>query len=520
MSNTNGLNNVEKIIDRFGGMRAMARKADVPVSTIQGWKKRDHIPSERVDEILQAAKAHNISLGVSANENTNPVQPQTPPQTAETAPTQTQSQPLSAQPAPQAQSYNAQSPVKPRTTENVMPRRDYPSIDPRQLRRDTTRRSAITTVSIIAVLGVTGWFLFGNEVKQVTTLAQDQKQIDARVNAISNQYTSFESTVTDGLNSLSSRITDVAAAVGVERNTSGEIVLKDNMSLSQRLTALESRLRAGGEEIDLGQLMTRFDSMQQTAEGQQNMNVALSDLKAIVTMLQGRIGQLDIALEQAKQDNDELAQALENVSGRDLGAAAMLLALTQFRESMNREQPFSEDLEVLQQLVGNDDPALTASINRLAPHAQSGVLTPEGLSQELRTISGDIIVAKLNGEDVSVKDKILGRLGQILSIEKDGKPLVAIEEQKIIAEAQEALDRGDVQSAVAALNRLDGDAAAAAAPFKAKAQGTLAAETTTEMLMEKFFEKLKQPNGVQNMINDVTGGGVKQDQASGIIILE
>lgn len=53
---------VAQIIEAFGGLRPMAGKLKVAVSTVQGWKERDSIPSARHTEILSAAKANNITL--------------------------------------------------------------------------------------------------------------------------------------------------------------------------------------------------------------------------------------------------------------------------------------------------------------------------------------------------------------------------------------------------------------------------------------------------------------------------
>ena len=53
---------VTEIIEAFGGLRPMAGKLKVAVSTVQGWKERDSIPTARHGEILEAAKSHNIAL--------------------------------------------------------------------------------------------------------------------------------------------------------------------------------------------------------------------------------------------------------------------------------------------------------------------------------------------------------------------------------------------------------------------------------------------------------------------------
>ncbi len=55
-------NPAERIIARFGGIRPMAHKLNVPVTTVQGWKKRGAIPEVRHDDIRAAAVAHGIEL--------------------------------------------------------------------------------------------------------------------------------------------------------------------------------------------------------------------------------------------------------------------------------------------------------------------------------------------------------------------------------------------------------------------------------------------------------------------------
>ena len=56
------IKNAEKIIERFGGIRPMASKIGVPVTTVQGWKKRDAIPENRLQDILSAANQNGIDL--------------------------------------------------------------------------------------------------------------------------------------------------------------------------------------------------------------------------------------------------------------------------------------------------------------------------------------------------------------------------------------------------------------------------------------------------------------------------
>ena len=70
------IENASAIIERFGGIRPMASKIAVPVTTVQGWKKRNVIPVNRLEQIVQAAKDHNVDISdvlkvsAIANENT------------------------------------------------------------------------------------------------------------------------------------------------------------------------------------------------------------------------------------------------------------------------------------------------------------------------------------------------------------------------------------------------------------------------------------------------------------------
>ena len=52
-----------EIIDRFGGIRPMAAKLGVAVTTVQGWKVRGHFPDGRRDEILDMAAKLGIDMG-------------------------------------------------------------------------------------------------------------------------------------------------------------------------------------------------------------------------------------------------------------------------------------------------------------------------------------------------------------------------------------------------------------------------------------------------------------------------
>ena len=54
------------IIEKFGGIRPMARKTNTPPSTIQRWAESGVIPKAKTQaRVLQAAQKHGIDLSVA-----------------------------------------------------------------------------------------------------------------------------------------------------------------------------------------------------------------------------------------------------------------------------------------------------------------------------------------------------------------------------------------------------------------------------------------------------------------------
>ncbi|MDH5410394.1 MAG: WXG100 family type VII secretion target, partial [Alphaproteobacteria bacterium] len=60
---TPSISDVE-IIERFGGIRPMASKLGIAVTTVQGWKERDHIPKGRLPQIIAAAADLGVDIGL------------------------------------------------------------------------------------------------------------------------------------------------------------------------------------------------------------------------------------------------------------------------------------------------------------------------------------------------------------------------------------------------------------------------------------------------------------------------
>lgn len=58
------ISSAEYVIDLFGGLSATARLLGKPVTTVQGWKERERIPTDHWNEIIQKAAEQGTELSV------------------------------------------------------------------------------------------------------------------------------------------------------------------------------------------------------------------------------------------------------------------------------------------------------------------------------------------------------------------------------------------------------------------------------------------------------------------------
>lgn len=522
-----------QIVERFGGIRPMASKLNVPVTTVQGWKKRDAIPAIRRDEIVNAARRYDVSImdliGTGANENARANTPNMSGTIAEdpalsrhqhqTIPapdsilTGSPVNRMTAQ-APQAQrkveTMNQQTP-RPNATPNAAPhtttlntppkREPIVGVDMSAVRKSARRTSFLTTTCLVLLAAGAGYMLFAGESTQDPRI----QTLDTRVTALETQRISAPTT--GAFEALQNQVSNITTVIG--SSTDGlvqlarEVAAGTNAPLTQRLAVLEAQLKsnAGAAAPALSALTDRMEAMAASPQGQAEWQSAISDLRNTVTGLSGRTDNIDTALTEARAQNDALGRTLSQVSGNDVGAAAMLLALTNLRGAVDRQAPFQQDLELLKG-VSDADPALAESLDKLAPYAQSGIMSPAALKGALQASANDIITAKLRGEDVSMKEKFMLHLKSLLSIRKDGVADGSGAEQELIQTASRQLDSGDVAGAMATLQQLQGPSAEAAAPWQAQAQGTLVAQSVDMNLVNAIITKVK--NGLATAASPVS----------------
>jgi hypothetical protein len=277
------------------------------------------------------------------------------------------------------------------------------------------------------------------------------------------------------------------------------------------VAAETARQLAEGDATGLRELVEfigHAHTMASTPEGRAQLDASVDYLKSALGSWQGDAAGFQNAIAAARGRDPALNGMLSSVAPQDVGAAAMLLLMGEFRGNVHGGRPFDQDLAVVQKLAGSN-PGLQQSLAKLAPYAKSGVLTPSGLQREFKGLAMDIVTAKAAGQDVSVTEQAKARLQGLVKVRRTDD-MEGASADAAVNRAQALLDRGDVAGAIAELQALQGPQAAAAAPFIQQAQGTLAAGSTAEMMISGVLSQLAagggvDPAGLQGLIGGSLG---------------
>ncbi len=542
------LPNAEDIIERFGGIRPMANKMRVPVTTVQGWKKRNVIPGNRRDEIAEAAEANGIDVSDllekgAANENG-----------AGSASSSSSSLSSSSSAAGTVHTETAQRAVEEPVTLSHRERTAEETHAPRSPRHDelmsqlsgfekkvVTKSSWVTGILAVLALAIGAFLMWPTAQKveehgqRITALEGDVEKLEKDVSGMGGEEGSFLGGLIpsdlkaqiEGVREQAAQVREtVNEATRLAEEISGTVMDPDAGTLSERVERLELQMGALTGSPQFADLMARVDEFKSTVGGQEKIDETLAQLKTVVAGLEGRMEGLDQALIEAREENQAVGETFEGVSNEDLKAAAMLLGMTQLRESLNRgEAPFREDLDLLLNMVPEEDVELRASLERLAPHAEEGVLTPDGLSNEFRSLAGDIVVSSLKGEDVSVQEKARARINEVLMVEKNGEMVTGTETQMTVSKAEDMLEQGNIVGALTQLRSLDGEAALTAQPFIDKAEATLQAEQLKALIHQFMQVRMMGSGGAKYTTRSKGFSGllppkeVIRDPESGVVVM-
>lgn len=247
----------------------------------------------------------------------------------------------------------------------------------------------------------------------------------------------------------------------------------DADAVATRLAVLESRIDALGSQGTMS-----------NADGQAAL-AASAELAGALTALKSEIAALS-----------ERITALEDGTRADptAPAQALVLAATQVRARLMGDGPFAAELTALEHIAA-DDPAVTAAVQRLRPHAEVGVPTEAALTARFAKVAKAIVGARTSSEAEGWLGRVKDGLGGLVTVRRTDPAAITDEVERAVAIAEAALELGELAEAVNALSPLEGAPGDAAAAWLGDARARVEAEAALEELHRHALAALSAAGG-------------------------
>jgi hypothetical protein len=494
------------VIEAFGGIRPMAAKLDIPVTTVQGWKERDSIPKRRWASIRRVAEAQELNLDTA---------PQSAAQTqdviampadkgvdslkmdegnkdlGEKKPGETQTGEAQAT-APAAGKGDTpwsasvpedgiidkkaakDAPAKdaPRETAELA-RSATPPVPPRPARRGMGAWPRIVSIFIAAGAAVT-WGLWWPTVEQELDRAGIFSATPSESDPAAAPDTLDTTDTTDTTGTASSPASPAPA--------DGQSVQAEIAALKESLRALQA---AGGGAADgkIAALEKQVQGLSGTVETRISglesrgattvVESALAELRAGNGRLTGQVK----ALRKSLQAMEQRLDAAEKRAG---GEEVLMLAVGQLRAALARGVPFRQELSTLEGLSAEDE-ALAETIAPLWSYASIGVETQADLRARFDKLAPEVLSAE-QAASGGWTDRILAKLNDVVTIRRVGGDVEGDGADSLLARAEARLAASDLAGAVDIMGGLTGPAAEAAVSWLAAARARLAADKAVAAL--------------------------------------
>jgi uncharacterized protein YukE len=453
-----------EIIERFGGIRPMATKLGVAVTTVQGWKERGHIPPGRRQQIVAAAEEHGIDLGVdsapSPPSETAPAAPATPAPLEAPQPSEPARESKTAPPAPPPRPEKTR-PVAPEavaaeepTPAAQRPARQAPSARPRAnvawfaLGLILVLALALLTrpywePAIHAGVGAGDPAMSGRASAELArieaTVAERDRDARSRSDAMAARIRALEAGGGEAGEAFAGQLADVEARMA-EVSRSLAAISSSLSRLEDRLGALESTQQTVPEPVrrEFGEIGARLDELQSGIaardESFRAQDTVLTDgLAAIAATLSGFEARLSELETRPIQTGEKIA--------------ALALAIGQVEAALNSGRPYRSALDRLSAL-GQDDPLIRDSmaVAVLERWADRGIPDRLALHRRFVEIMPQIDRALASTGEEGWLDKVWNSVKGLITIRRiDGDG-----DLPPVSSAEIAMERGDLAAAAAA----------------------------------------------------------------------
>lgn len=433
----------ERVIAAFGGIRPMASKLGIPVTTVQGWKKRQAIPVSRHDDIRAAAITHVVvldraDLAASAGPDDSPTKEEDKEGHVTDIPTD---RPNTPEPE--------KTPETP-AGEAAGVHQDAAASDAKQARQARSLAGIALGLAILGLLAILTQPLWGPRLAAFMGAGEVGAENGAAENADADRLAAME----DRLASLDESLQSLA-------------------SLNDRLAALEEA-PAGTDAEALASLQSTISALGDRIEGLESSRTALDSLT-------GRVDRLEQTVDQSSTELERVSAALARAEATDSRTQAIVLAVGQIDQALARGGSFDSGLTALRSIAAGD-PDFQQALTTLDAHATQGVAGREELERRFPAMAEAVREAEALPADASWVDQMRASVEGLVTIRPAPGEVEGDDPDAVLARAEGRLRDGDLAGAVEALDALQGDAAAAAEEWLAAARARLEAERAVEAL--------------------------------------
>ncbi len=498
-------NDAARVIEAFGGIRPMAKKLGVAVTTIQGWKERNAIPIRRLDEIRAAAAREGIDLGALAIPAEEPLEPRgaTPP--AEEAPhtdAPAGAGPVEAEPLRAEKVVDTPSGLKEAESVAAGPTVEASPARPAGWNRPLAFGAGFAGMLVIGAL--IGWAvadrLSGREPDREAAAALETRLAAAEKTAAAAGSAATAAAAQAGALAQRLEAAEAAAAAlgeklaghddGAAVRTLGAAVRAlqaDLKNLSRTVASIRADRTVTKVSSDLADLKASVAALRQAVadaadrpDERDGENAATRE--ALSELSQGLAALSDKV---AAFDRDRLAAAESALSGLAArvaaaearlksvqssgGATGIVVALSQLRAAAASGRPYAAALAVAQELAGADASA-AAVLDALAPAAASGAPILPVLRREFDALSVRLLAAAAPAQDASWIDRAWNKVKSTVVVRRTGRGVTGESISALVAQAEVELADGDLAGAIALVRRMPAAAQESASGWLARAE--------------------------------------------------
>ncbi len=481
-----------EIIKRFGGIRPMATKLGVAVTTIQGWKERGHIPAGRWQQIAVAAEAHGIDLGAGAPAAAKAAaMPEASPETS-LAPERPQPpEPVREQREPRAAPPPGPGEKKAAPAAPAAGKEPQPPAGPSDKGKPGGKSGAgVAWLAVALAVALAAGLLtrpYWEPVIHRTLPVGAGGSDSAAIGRIAADLAKIEETIGELDRDVRTRDDAMAGRIGALEAGGGET----GQAFASRLADLETQMAGFSQSLatvsgSLSRMEERLAALEQLQPELGKIGARLDDLQSAIAARDESFRAQDTVftngLSAVGSAVADLEARLSELEARPIQTgekiAALALAIGQLEAAFNSGRPYRSSLERLYAL-GRDDPLITDgdAMVALASWADDGIPDRLALHRRFVEITPQIDRALAGTEQDSWLDKVWNSVKGLVTIRRiDGEG-----DLSPVSRAEIAVERGDLAAAAAAFEEA-GSLGPEGDGWLTQVQSRLAAEREIEAL--------------------------------------